>query len=34
MEQEGFVVDLALNGLDGMALLEQRPYDLVVLDYT
>lgn len=33
MEQEGFVVDLALNGLDGMA-LEQRPYDLVVLDYT
>ncbi|MCS6827424.1 MAG: response regulator [Caldilinea sp.] len=34
MEQEGFVVDLALNGADGVALLEQRPYDLVVLDYT
>lgn len=32
MEQEGFIVDLAFDGGEGMALLEQRPYDLVVLD--
>lgn len=32
MEQEGFIVDLAIDVGKGMALLEQRPYDLVVLD--
>lgn len=33
MEQEGFVVDLAFQGDEGMALLEQHSYDLVVVDY-
>ncbi|MBD8621476.1 heavy metal response regulator transcription factor [Pseudomonas sp. CFBP 13727] len=30
--ESGFAVDVALNGLDGRYLIEQQPYDLVILD--
>lgn len=33
MEPEGFIVDLAHTGTEGLALLRNNRYDLVVLDY-
>lgn len=33
MEREGLQVDLAHTGTDGLALLAQHPYEMVVLDY-
>lgn len=33
MEQEGFLVDLAHNGAEGLAYLTRHPYEMVVLDY-
>lgn len=33
MEQEGFLVDLAHTGTQGLSYLAQHPYELVVLDY-
>jgi heavy metal response regulator len=32
LEEQGYAVDLAYDGEDGLALAEQEPYDLVVLD--
>lgn len=32
LEREGYAVDVALNGRDGLWLAEQNPYDAVVLD--
>lgn len=32
LESEGFAVDVALNGIDGMWLATEQDYDLVVLD--
>ncbi len=32
LEAEGFQVDLAYDGLDGVRLAQDRPYDLIVLD--
>ena len=33
LEREGFVTSLATNGHDGLHLLEQEKFDLVILDY-
>ena len=32
LKESGFVVDVALNGLDGRYLIEQQEYDLIILD--
>jgi two-component system, OmpR family, response regulator len=32
LEAEGFAVDVALNGTDGLWMAEEHPYDVIVLD--
>ena len=32
LRDEGFVVDIAMNGIDGLNYLKTRTYDLLVLD--
>src|SRR5688572_8318529 len=32
LQQHGYIVDLALAGAEGLAMLEQQPYHLILLD--
>ncbi len=33
LQRRGFVIDIATNGEDGLAMLEATPYDLILVDY-
>ncbi|RKZ53496.1 MAG: hypothetical protein DRR16_06230 [Candidatus Parabeggiatoa sp. nov. 3] len=33
LDRYGYVVDLAMNGIEGLAKLENQPYDIVAVDY-